>query len=110
MSDVIGYSQQAGTQQSEVHNEALAVWMQRSMLIPYFHYYNRLVLLLRLPSTGLPLLLLSRLLLQLPPPPIIIIIIIIIKVKVKVKFTLEQATKGHRGSRGTALLFLYPRR
>ena len=28
------------------------------------------------------------------------------KVKVKVKFTLEQATKAQRGSRGTALLFL----
>ena len=27
-------------------------------------------------------------------------------VKVKVKFTLEQATKAHRGSRGIALLFL----
>ena len=29
-----------------------------------------------------------------------------IKVKVKVKFTLEQATKAQRGSRGIALLFL----
>jgi hypothetical protein len=29
-----------------------------------------------------------------------------IKVKVKVKFTIEQATKAQRGSRGTALLFL----
>jgi hypothetical protein len=29
-----------------------------------------------------------------------------VKVKVKVKFTLEQATKAHRGSRGIALLFL----
>jgi hypothetical protein len=28
------------------------------------------------------------------------------KVKIKVKFTLEQATKAQRGSRGTALLFL----
>jgi hypothetical protein len=28
------------------------------------------------------------------------------KVKVKVKFTLEQATKGQRGSRGIVLLFL----
>ena len=28
------------------------------------------------------------------------------KVKVKVKFTLEQATKAHRGSRGISLLFL----
>ena len=28
------------------------------------------------------------------------------KVKVKVKFTLEQATKAQRGSRGIALLFL----
>jgi hypothetical protein len=28
------------------------------------------------------------------------------KVKVKVKFTLEQATKSQRGSRGIALLFL----
>jgi len=28
------------------------------------------------------------------------------KVKVKVKFTLEQAPKAHRGSRGLALLFL----
>jgi len=27
-----------------------------------------------------------------------------------VKFTLEQATKPQRGSRGIALLFLYPRR
>jgi len=27
------------------------------------------------------------------------------KVKVKVKFTLEQATKVHRGSRGIAILF-----
>ena len=30
----------------------------------------------------------------------------ILKVKVKVKFTLEQATKAHRGSRGTAVLLL----
>jgi hypothetical protein len=29
-----------------------------------------------------------------------------IKVKVKVKFTLEQAMKAQRGSRGIALLFL----
>jgi hypothetical protein len=29
-----------------------------------------------------------------------------IEVKVKVKFTLEQATKSQRGSRGIALLFL----
>jgi hypothetical protein len=29
-----------------------------------------------------------------------------VKVKVKVKFTLEQATKAHKGSRGIALLFL----
>jgi len=29
-----------------------------------------------------------------------------IKVKVKVKFTLEQATKAHKGSRDIALLFL----
>ena len=29
----------------------------------------------------------------------------LIKVKVKVKFTLEQAMKSHRGSRGIALLF-----
>jgi hypothetical protein len=28
------------------------------------------------------------------------------KVKIKVKFTLEQATKAQRGSRGIALLFL----
>jgi hypothetical protein len=28
-----------------------------------------------------------------------------VKVKVKVKFTLEQATKAQRGSRGIALLF-----
>jgi hypothetical protein len=28
-----------------------------------------------------------------------------VKVKVKVKFTLEQATKAHKGSRGIALLF-----
>ena len=33
-----------------------------------------------------------------------------VKVKVKVNFTLEQATKGQRGSRGTALLFLQLRR
>ena len=32
------------------------------------------------------------------------------KVKVKVKFTLEQATKAQRGSRGIALLFLSPHR
>jgi hypothetical protein len=32
-----------------------------------------------------------------------------IKVKVKVKFTLEQAIKAQRGSRGIALLFLEPR-
>jgi len=31
-------------------------------------------------------------------------------VKVKVKFTLEQATKVQRGSRGIAVLFLQPRR
>jgi hypothetical protein len=30
----------------------------------------------------------------------------IFKVKVKVKFTLKQATKAQRGSRGIALLFL----
>jgi hypothetical protein len=30
----------------------------------------------------------------------------LIKVKVKVKFTLEQAAKAQRGSRGIALLFL----
>jgi hypothetical protein len=29
-----------------------------------------------------------------------------VKVKVKVKFTLEQATKAQRGSRGIALIFL----
>jgi len=29
-----------------------------------------------------------------------------VKVKVKVKFTLEQATKGQRGSRSIALIFL----
>jgi hypothetical protein len=29
-----------------------------------------------------------------------------VKVKVKVKFALEQATKAHRGSKGTGLLFL----
>jgi len=28
-----------------------------------------------------------------------------VKIKVKVKFTLEQATKAQRGSRGTVLLF-----
>jgi uncharacterized OsmC-like protein len=33
-----------------------------------------------------------------------------IKVKVEVKITPEQATKAQRGSRGIALLFLYPRR
>ena len=32
------------------------------------------------------------------------------KVNVKVKVTLEQATKAQMGSRGTALLFLQPRR
>jgi hypothetical protein len=37
--------------------------------------------------------------------PIIIILIII-----KVKFTIEQATKAQKGSRGIALLFLQPRR
>jgi len=31
---------------------------------------------------------------------------LILKVKVKVKFTLEQAKKAQRGSRGIALLFL----
>jgi hypothetical protein len=36
---------------------------------------------------------------------VIIIIIIIIIVKVKVKFTLEQATKALRESRGIALLY-----
>jgi hypothetical protein len=36
----------------------------------------------------------------------IIIIIIIIKIKAMVKFTLEQAMKVQRGSRGIALLFL----
>jgi hypothetical protein len=29
-----------------------------------------------------------------------------VKVKVKVKFTLEQATKAQKGSRGISLLFL----
>jgi hypothetical protein len=29
-----------------------------------------------------------------------------VKIKVKVKFTIEQATKAQRGSRGIALLFL----
>jgi len=33
-----------------------------------------------------------------------------VKVKVKVKFTLEQATKAQRWSKGIALLFLEPRR
>jgi hypothetical protein len=28
--------------------------------------------------------------------------------KIKIKFSLEQATKAHRGSRGIALLFLQP--
>jgi len=32
------------------------------------------------------------------------------KVEVKVRFTLEQATKGQRGRRCIALLFLKPRR
>ena len=32
------------------------------------------------------------------------------KVKLKVKFTLEQATMAHRGSRGIAVLCLLPRR
>jgi aromatic ring hydroxylase len=41
MSDAINYSQQVDTRQSGVQNEALAVWKQRSMLIPYSHYYNR---------------------------------------------------------------------
>jgi hypothetical protein len=31
---------------------------------------------------------------------------VVFSVKVKVKFTLEQATKGQKGSRGIALLFL----
>jgi hypothetical protein len=31
-----------------------------------------------------------------------------LKLKVKVKFSLEQAMKAQRGSRGIALLFLYP--
>jgi hypothetical protein len=38
----------------------------------------------------------------LPPPKKLCI-----DIKVKVKFSLEQATKAQRGSRGTALLFLY---
>jgi len=38
------------------------------------------------------------------------ILCVSIKVKVKLKFTLEQATKAQRGSRGIALLFLLPRR
>jgi hypothetical protein len=33
-----------------------------------------------------------------------------VKVNVKLKFTLEQATKAQKGSRGIALLFLEPRR
>ena len=37
---------------------------------------------------------------------IIYMYICLIKIKIKVKFTLEQATKGQRGSRGIALLFL----
>jgi len=32
-----------------------------------------------------------------------------VKVNVNLKFTLEQATKVQRGSRGIALLFLQPR-
>ena len=39
-------------------------------------------------------------------PRMMMIIIIIIIIKVKLKFTLEQATKAHRGSKGIALLFL----
>jgi hypothetical protein len=35
---------------------------------------------------------------------------LLIKVKVKVMFTLEQAMKAQRGSRGIAQLFLYPQR
>ena len=35
-----------------------------------------------------------------------IIIIIIIIIIIKVRFTLEQATKAHRRSRGLAVLFL----
>jgi hypothetical protein len=31
------------------------------------------------------------------------------RIKVNVKFNLEEATKAQRGSRGIALLFLYPR-
>jgi hypothetical protein len=31
-----------------------------------------------------------------------------VQVKVKIKFTLEEAMKAQRGSRGIALLFLYP--
>jgi hypothetical protein len=34
------------------------------------------------------------------------ILLLTVKVKVKVKFTLEQATKAQKGSRGIALLFL----
>jgi len=32
-------------------------------------------------------------------------LVLLVKLKVKVKFTLEQATKAQRGSRGIALLF-----
>jgi hypothetical protein len=32
--------------------------------------------------------------------------VFLVKLKVRVKFTLEQATKAQRGSRGIALLFL----
>jgi len=37
---------------------------------------------------------------------IMIMIIIIIIIKLKIKFTLEQATKAQRWSRGITLLFL----
>ena len=33
-------------------------------------------------------------------------LVVLVAVKVKVKFTLEQATKAHRGSKCIALLFL----
>ena len=40
------------------------------------------------------------------PYKIMILKLDLVKAKVKVKFTLEQATKAHRGSRGIAVFFL----
>ena len=40
------------------------------------------------------------------PYKIMILKLDLVNAKVKVKFTLEQATKAHRGSRGIAVFFL----